>query len=264
MNGILFRYAFIACLGFIPVWRANACPCSDQIKKIKDSVSQGIAFELDHAPRTLETLYQQMRLFRADEKNADIQFQIGVTYLTIADPQHWEYVDQAITFFEEVHKIFPNDPLVMMYLGQATGARALNVEPSVFKRLRWVKDAYKYMDEAVRLEPDCFFLRLLRGESQILAHPVLRRGARLDEDAHFLSKFADSEQYRSLPPYQKARLQLFLGNYLEKRQKPKEQIHGHWQETIALASGTPYAKEAQERLQGAFKTIGYNEEEDEG
>ena len=127
-------------------------------------------------------------------------------------------------------------------------------------RLKWAREGFKYMDRAVSLQNDDFYLRLLRGEAQLYAHPILRRGTRLDADAAAIRKFVADSRFNQLPAYHKARIHLFLGNYLEKKKQAQKEIHDHWQATITLAQNTPLGEEARARMEGTYVHLGFVED----
>jgi len=218
-----------------------------------------LSHQMDVQPRTDQLLRDHLKAFRHNPSDDALKFEIGLDYMYLADASRWGFLEQACTFLEQVKAHYGEDPLVLMYLGRSIGARALDPEPQTIKRLKWAREGFKYMDRAVSLDDDDYYLRLLRGEAQLYAHPILRRGSRLDADAQVVKKFAGSSQFEALPDYQKARIHLFLGNYLQKKKKADDEVHDHWQATITLAQNTPLGKEARARLEGTYVHLGYDE-----
>jgi len=216
--------------------------------------------DLDEAPRTESTL--QARLAAIDETPADcgLMFQLALDFLSLVDTDHWHYLDNARDYLEKVLTDHPEDPLVTMYLGRAIGAKALNLGPSTLKRLQWAREGFRLMDEAVRRAPDDIYLRLLRAESQLLAHPILRRKRTLDKDAEALNGFLTSPALRDQPALFQARLHLFLGDYLGKKKKSEAAARTHWASAVQLASGTSIAGEARARMDGTWQNPGYEGE----
>ncbi len=252
---------FLFCLWLNPP-ATEAAPCIINQMAHSGKSAHRVSFLLDREPRTFDLLHEQLRIRSQAPDSPELNLNLGVTYLNLADETRWEYLDQAIAYISKARSAQPKDPLVIMYLGRTMGARALNVKPSNLKRLSWAREGFKYMDQAVSLDSDCFYLRLLRGEAQLLAHPILRRGTRLDEDAKFVETFTHDTAYASLPNYQKARIQLFLGNYKEKRKKDSNQVQAHWRNAMTLAHGSPIGNEAKARMLGGFQSLGYDGEEE--
>ena len=212
----------------------------------------------DQAPRTSEQLKQHLKLFRENPNDDHLLVEIGRDYLYLANTDKWHFLDQSANFLKQVVSRRPNDPVVLIYLGRAVGARALNQKPSTMTRLKWAREGFRHMDKAVKLDQNSFYLRLLRGEAQLMAHPILRRGARLDEDHRSILNYMEAGTYEQLPAYQKARTQLFLGNYYQHRKKRDKAFH-HWEQVVKVAEGTPFADEAKDRLKGSFKSVGFEE-----
>lgn len=224
------------------------------------STSKGVAKGLagidtspEHGQRLDQDLHNRLRAYRANPEDPNLWLQIARDYLDLATLDTWHYLDQAESFLKKVNQHAPKIPLVVMLLGRVEGARALDIKPSALTRLKWARKGFKYMDEAVRLAPSDQYLRLLRGEAQLLAHPVLRRGTTLLEDAATieagLEDFADNA-------YQSARAHLFLGSFYHK-QKKSDEARKHWRRAVELAMDTKVAQEAQGRLKGPFSSVGY-------
>ena len=206
-------------------------------------------------------LNSQLQAYRKKQSDPDANMALGVTYMSLANASNWGYLDQAISHFDKASKGYGNDPLLLMFRGRAIGAKALNTKASTLKRLGWAREGFKLMDKATGRDSNCFLLRLMRGEAQLMAHPILRRSTRLDEDAIWLKRFTNSNKYKELPDFQKARLELFLGNYLEKRKKDASDMRRHWERAITLSTVSPWADEARARLTGSFRSLGYDGEE---
>jgi len=240
----------------------EAVPCAIGNLAHSGKTRHRVNFLLDREPRSSDLLKEQLRLQRQSQDSPELNLNLGVTFLSLADSTRWNYLDQAIVYLSKARSAQPEDPLVLMYLGRTMGARALNVEPSSWTRLSWAREGFKFMDKALAMDSQCFFLRLLRGESQLLAHPILRRGSRLDEDAAFMEAFTTQAPYMTLPDYQKARIQLFLGNYKDKRKKDPKITRAHWLSVVDLASSSPFATEALARMKGNFQSLGYDGEEE--
>ena len=221
--------------------------------------SQQFVFPIDPSPRTESMLQEHIQGALENPENIQLLWELGMDYLELASPARWEYLDQASGFFQRLAQRLPDHPFVKMYMGRCLGAQALNMAPPVYKRLKWAKAGFKYMDQAVALDPDCAFLRLLRGEAALMAHPFLMRGSKLDEDAAFVTRLVSTSAFDRLPEYQKARVHLFLGDYLNKKKQAPEEIHQHWSKAIEYAHDTAIASSARQRLEGKFTSLGYNE-----
>jgi len=223
------------------------------------SKKSSISFKLDEGPRTKDTLEAHLRALKEDSDSCILQLELALDYLSLAGEQNWGYLTKAVEHLNKVRKYYPQDPIVLIHLGRAVGARSLDMKPSTLQRLRWARTGFKYMDTAVKLNSTDFYLRLLRAEAQLLAHPILRRGKALKEDINMLLHFADGTAFDPLPAFQKARFHLFLGNYQEAA-KRSEQAREHWQKAVSLAPGTPFADEATSRLENRFHSLGYKED----
>ena len=208
-----------------------------------------------------ELLQQQLREYGDNITDPNANMSIGVSFMSLADTTNWDFLDRALTHFDKAAKTNGQDPLLLMFRGRAIGAKALNTDVSTLKRLGWAREGFKLMDKAAAKDPGCFLLRLMRGEAQLMAHPILRRGVRLDEDASWLERFSHGQSYEGLPDFQKSRIELFLGNYSEKRKKDIGTVQDHWKRAISLAGISPWADEARARLNGTYRNLGYDGEE---
>lgn len=258
---------FLACaLGMASVRGASepfALGCLDHSLKTGNQQVEPdrVLLRLDSDPQLLNSLEEEKRRYALDPDNPERHITLGFAYLKKADTTNWELLDQAKKHFAKVRKIYPKNSVVLMYLGRVTGAQALNMKPSTFTRLRLAREGFKLMDKAVNIAPDCVWLRLLRGEAQLMAHPILRRKERLKKDANKIMAFMADKQFDSLSPYQQAKLHLFLGCYYEKVKKDRKVILTQWQLAIEKGVGTVVAKEAQARLKGSWQSVGYSGEE---
>ena len=210
-------------------------------------------------PVSAEILANLLRDYEQGKKDTAQRFDIGRSYLELADTDHWEYLDKALEYLSQVGRVFPKDPVVMMLKGRAVGAKALKASANTLRRLGWARDGFKMMDKAVQLEKDCYYLRLLRAEAALMAHPVLRRAGRLQEDVKYLESFAKKAEFEVLPAHVKSRIALFMGNHA-RHLKHADKARDHWHHAIKLDATSPYATEARQRLDGTFRDLGYTEE----
>lgn len=231
-------------LAFLPSW-ANTLVMTPDVKP-------GLA------PRDEQTLKSHLRAYRANPEEPQIWLEVGQDYLSLANESKWHYLDQAASFFDRVIERFPKMPLALMLRGRVQGAKALDMKPSTLTRLKWARQGFKQMDAAVKLDTKDAYLRLLRAEAGLLAHPILRRGPLLEQDAKVIIAHLKSETFKQATPWLQARVHLFLGNYLQ-RQKKASEATSHWQKVVDLAPGTKEGKEATRRLAGTFKSLGYEE-----
>lgn len=216
---------------------------------------------IDGAPSDEQFLKESMNRLKEDPKNISYHLVVAIAYLKQADPTKWDYLDKAKKHLKKAKAKFPNDPYILMYLGRATGAQALNLKPSVFTRLKLAREGFRLMDRAVKQKPDCMWLRLLRGEAQLMAHPILRRKERLRKDAAHIEKFTQAKEFKLLSPYQQAKLHLFMGCYLEKTKAEKSKYQTEWKLAAEKGGVTAIGKEAKARLGGQWQDIGYSGEE---
>ncbi len=238
-----------------------AGPLEPHIQKTRPlSLSENFEFVPDTRPRDDAQLRHHLRQYQTDSENPELLLNIGIDYLNLANTSRWHYLDQAIVYLEKANELLPKDPVIMMYLGRTIGAQALNEQPSLLKRLKWAKMGYKLMDQAVDLKPECYFLRLLRGEAEVLAHPILRRGTKMREDAAFVQRFLTQNEFEQLPDYVKGRVHLFLGDYFKKIRSAESKTVSHWNNAIRLAQNTPLSEEAKARVDGTYISLGFEGE----
>lgn len=216
--------------------------------------------QFDATPVSSDLLREQLSRLASDPNDPKRHLAVGLAYLNRADTNHWEYLESAKEHLAAAKDAYPKDPFILMYLGRATGAQALNMKPSIYTRLKAARSGFRLMDMAVKLHPDCVFLSLLRGEAQLMAHPILRRGERLKKDANTIANFVKTEEFGRLSSYQQARMHLFLGGYLEKTKAANAEIQDQWQLAYEKAGDTDLGNEARARLQGHWESIGYTEE----
>lgn len=186
-----------------------------------------------------------------------LPLRLGASLINLASQKHWDYLNEAVTLFRSAAERDPNDPYIKMFLGRAIGAQALNTDPSVLTRLKWAREGFKYMDEAVKTRPACFYLRLLRGSAQLMAHPILRRGDKLEEDAHLILKLTQTETFTSFDKLEQARFFLFLGNYQAKKAN-KILARQFWQQAADLGEASQTSNEALARLNNNWQEVGYD------
>ena len=203
------------------------------------------------------SLEDALNPYALDSQDPQVNFAIGKVYLAFSENGQWANLEKAVSHLKKAHKAFPKDPVITMYLGRAIGARALQVGPGLLTRLQWAREGFRYMDKALAAEKDCFLLRLYRGEAQLMAHPILRRQGRLQKDAAFMESFLESAEYATLSKELKARIQLFMGNYLSRKKSQQARGRGCWQKAISLAANSSFAQEAMARLDGTFENLGY-------
>ena len=239
-------------ISFFPFSAVLACPVH---VLLSGSQVDRPSFSLDRKQRTLSLLKQHQAKLNQDPLNLKLRFEVSLDYLALGAPGRWDFFEKACVNLQEINKILPKNPLILIHLGRAFGARALNMEPSVWQRLRWAKTGFQFMDDAIKIDSDCFYLRLLRGEAQLLAHPILRRSSQLIEDFRYVSSFMKAPEFEILPNYQKARIYLFVGVCLKKNRR--KTFSEHWQQVLHLAPNSHYAKEAEMRLKGSFQSLGY-------
>ena len=225
------------------------------------SAPDQLLFQLDGNPAGQDQLKQEQERFKQNPNDPFRQLSLALVYLKQADSKRWDYLEIAKKHFSKAMDAFPSDPFVLMYLGRTTGAQALNMEPSVLSRLRLAREGFRLMDKAVKLKPDCMWLRLLRGEAQLMAHPILRRGDRLEEDAEAISVFMVSDQFAQLNKYQQAKMHLFLGCYYQKIKSDNEAIKSQWVLAQQKGSTTEVGTEAGARLSGRWQELGYEGDE---
>lgn len=216
--------------------------------------------QFDAVPPSPDLLEEQLRLLASNPRNPKLHLAVGLAYLNRADTNHWEYLESAKEHLTAARDAYPKDPFILMYLGRATGAQALNLKPSIYTRLKAARSGFRLMDMAIKLHPDCVFLSLLRGEAELMAHPVLRRGERLRQDAETIANFIGSEEFSKLSEYQQARMHLFLGCFYEKTKASQAEIESQWRLAWNKAEGTDLGNEAKARLKGGWENIGYTEE----
>lgn len=210
--------------------------------------------------RTMSDLQEHIKRAAESPLDTHLQLEVGMDYIALAGRDQWHFLSQAKRYFEKAYANNNRDPIVLMYLGRAEAAQALNVETNVYKRLKAARAGFQLMDRAVTLDSECVYLRLLRAESQLLAHPILRRTARLQEDSGKVKAFMEQPDFLLLNDYLKAKFHLFMGNYLEKTQSKAGSHQKHWQTVATLAPDTDLAKEANARLLGHWVSLGYTEE----
>ncbi len=215
------------------------------------------SYELDRTPRTDRMLNDHLAALKKNPGDFSMQLQVAMDYLALADDHKWNYLENAAGHLRKVLKAFPDNPFVSMQLGRAVGGRALDTQPSTFQRLRWAREGYKYMDRAVRLAPNDVFLRLLRAEAQLLSHPILRRHKPLQQDARRVRDFMTGDAFAGLPDMQKARMHLFVGNFLQKSDSSSREMFRHWELARVLGKDTPIAEEASARKMGRWQSVGY-------
>lgn len=224
------------------------------------SLSDYFEFVPDSRPRDDALLKQHLRQYQTDSENPVLLLNIGIDYLNLASTSRWYYLDRALIYLEKANQLLPNDPLILMYQGRTIGAQALNQRPSLLKRLKWAKQGYKLMDQAVDLKPNCFFLRLLRGEAEILAHPILRRSTKMREDGAFVQHFLLGKVFQRQPDYLKGRMHLFLGDYCKKIRISESVTVSHWNNAMRLARNTPLSDQARARMNGTHVSLGFEGE----
>lgn len=201
------------------------------------------------------------RQLLSEPNNGLLFFEYGLAFLESADTYHWEYLDQALDYFEKAIAHFPDNPYITMYRGRALGAKALDMEPSVLTRLRWAREAFKLMDQAVSKQPDSPILRLLRADAQLMAHPILRRSGKLAQDAEMIETWMVSPQFKTWPAVLQARFHLFLGCFLDKQGKSRQQTLSNWQLAADLDPGSKTAEEAKARIAGTWVELGFEGED---
>lgn len=215
-----------------------------------------LEYHMDDSPRSETTLRNRLEAMAHAPGDCNLMLQLALDYLSLADTDHWEYLDRARDYLKKILKDHPGDPLVTMYLGRAIGAKALNLSPSTLRRLQWAREGFRLMDAAVDRAPEDPYLRLLRAESQLMAHPILRRKRTLERDAEMLASFMRSPDLTEQPTQLGARLHLFFGDYLEK-QEDGPGARDHWASAARLAPGTPLERDARARLEGSWQNLGY-------
>lgn len=211
----------------------------------------------DTQPRTEALMREHLKQQRKQPNDPALWMELGRDYMELATLQSMEYLDHAAEYFDKVLARYPRAAGAMMMRGRVQGARALDQKPSSFTRLRWARQGFKLMDEAVSLDPKDVYLRLLRGEASLMAHPILTRGNSLDEDAKRVEEYLRQGAV-NLADFTKARLHLFLGNYFQRRNLVTK-ARDHWQAAIGLAAETHLAKEASQRINGSYRSLGYEE-----
>ena len=209
-------------------------------------------------PRDEQTLKDHLRQYRETPNDPHIWLEVGLDYLHLANGGKWAYLDQAATYLDMLVARYPKTPLALMLRGRVQGARALDSSPSTLTRLKWARQGFKQMDEAVKLDPADVYLRLLRGEAGLMAHPVLRRGDALEDDAARVAQFLKSSSFAQSAAWLQARVHLFLGNVAQ-RDKNAADARRHWELVRSLAADTALAEEAAHRLAGTFRTYGYED-----
>lgn len=216
-------------------------------------------WKLEHA-RDEGTLQTRKAALKTDPDNLQLHFELGVDYIALADESKWEYLDHAVTHLRKVKKAYPQHPHVLMHLGRAIGAKALNQKPSTLQRLRWAREGFKLMDSAVKKAPFDITLRLFRGESALLSHPILRRAKLLEQDANMLDSYISEAEFAVQSAYSKARIYLFHGDYLQKCERGREEVEKQWRQALILGAGSPAAAHAQARIDGSWRNLGYTED----
>lgn len=196
------------------------------------------------------------------EKPGDalLLFEYGLALLENTDIYHWEYLDQALEHFQKAEKLMPNSPFITMYRGRALGAKALDMKPSVLSRLKWAREAFKLMDQAVDKMPESPILRLLRADAQLMAHPILRRSGKLKQDASKIESWMGSPEFQTWPATLQARFYLFTGCYLAKGETSQQQVHINWEKAMRLDPKSKTAAEAQARIAGTWVELGFEGE----
>jgi tetratricopeptide (TPR) repeat protein len=196
-----------------------------------------------------------------DPNDGLLLFEYGLALLESADTYHWEFLDQALSYFQKAAEHFPDNPFILMLKGRALGAKALDMKPSVLSRLRWAREAFKLMDRAVEKDPDSPILRLLRADAQLMAHPILRRGDKLKQDAQKIEGWMISPEFKSWPGTLQARFHLFIGCYLEKLERSEQQVLLNWERAVALDPQSRTAAEATARIAGTWVDLGFDGKE---
>ncbi len=211
----------------------------------------------DSQPRTEALMREHLKSQHKQPNDPALWMELGRDYLELATLQSLNYLDHAAEYFDKVLARYPRAAGALMLRGRVQGARALDQKPSSLTRLRWARQGFKLMDEAVSLDPKNAYLRLLRGEASLMAHPILTRGSSLDEDAKRVDEYL-RQGAAGLADFAKARLHLFLGNYYQRRSQAVK-AREHWQTAIGLAAETQLAKEASQRISGSFRGLGYED-----
>jgi hypothetical protein len=212
---------------------------------------------LDAQPYSASMLESMQAALDRQPENPELQLSVGFGLLSQALVSDIKNFSKAAQHFQKAAERFPNDPVLMIYWGLATGAQALDMEPSILSRIKWAREGFKKMDQAVKLDPDNYLFRLFRGDAELKAHPVFRRGDLMESDARFLEDFMRKPAFETLLPHQKARLHLFMANYLAKKKQPKEKINAELAMAVQLGRGTSVAAEAQARLEGRWADLGF-------
>ncbi|CAM2067702.1 hypothetical protein SCOR_20130 [Sulfidibacter corallicola] len=243
-------------LATYPPNHGHQCPQSEYLQPSLEQ--EKLLFTLDISQRTLGKLSQDLETLRQTPHNAALNVEVGLDYLTIANSENFTFLARAVEHFEIARLEHPSEATLLMYLGLATGSQALDMAPSVMKRLKLARQGFKYMDQAVAKAPNCVYLRMLRGTAQLLAHPVLRRAAALKEDADRVKAFMGSPEFERLPDFQKAKYHLFLGSFLGRDKKEDGEARQHWEQALLLAKESHVGREAASRLAGSHESVGYS------
>lgn len=220
--------------------------------------ADGFRLTWDAAPRTQQDIAEREAKLQQNPADVRLQMEVIRDNLEIMRADTWDRLDKGVSFLEDLAERFPKKADILMLYGQVLGARALDQNPSSLTRLRWARNAFKAMDQAVELDEDNQLLRLLRAEAALMAHPILRRQKTLEKDVTFLFSFFASKDFQTLTPFQQARLHLFMGTWHSR----KEQTHdarSHWQQAQQLAeASSTIAKEATARLSGTYNGLGFD------
>ncbi|CAM2007035.1 hypothetical protein [Acanthopleuribacter pedis] len=235
---------------------SHQCSITDYFRVIEGQQPQAL-IQLDVAPRSEHHLEADLRHLHYNPADVKATVEVGLSYFSVSESRNFDFLARACGFLGEALAKSPGDAELTMHLGLATGARALDMKPTVFKRLKFAREGFRLMDKAVALAPDCPNLRLLRGGAQLMAHPILRRGETLKQDAGAVLAFMKSPSFERLPDYQRARYHLFAGSYSDRGQAGRTEAEAQWRLAADLGGDSAIAQEAQARLLGTFHSMGY-------
>lgn len=242
-----------------PAATPHQCTITDYLRVIEGQQPQAL-IQLDKAPRSQAHLEADLAHLALNPSDLKAIVEVGLSYFCVSESRDFDLLEQACTHLAQALDKTPQDAELLMHLGLATGARALDMKPSVLKRLKFAREGFRLMDKAVDLAPDCPYLRLLRGGAQLMAHPILRRGEALKKDAAAVTAFMASPAFQQLPEYQRARYHLFAGSFLDRERDSRDLAKEQWRLAADLGGESSIAGEAKARLLGTFNSLGYTGE----
>lgn len=208
-----------------------------------DRETEVYAFQIPLHPPDPETL-AALRIRAADQPDdAQLQRTLGTVFQVLSPPDNWAFLDQAIIHLERALELMPGDPQTLMYLGQATAAKAQNPKVMLLAKLQLARKGFKLMDASVEGASRNLSLRILRGNASMLAPPILRRADPLKADHAFITR---ATEQADTPAHLKVLGLIFLGDHAHRILKDGEKAATWYRRALDFETG--YTDIARSRL----------------